>query len=173
MGEEFPLSAHADDSAPLPRRTLGSGDGWVEGPDGRRFWGTHGAAGLLLFQRAVGVLLQHRAAYSHFGGTWGIPGGARHEGESASDAAVREAHEEAGVPAAEVQLDFESVWDLGWWSYTTVVGHVGKPFTPVLGDAESIEVRWVPFAEVETLPLHPGFAASWTELRPRIEALLG
>lgn len=167
--QELPLSAHADAREPLPRRPLGSGDGWVDGPDGRRFWGTFGAAGLLLVNREVGVLLQHRAGFSHFGGTWGIPGGARHEGESAADGAVREAHEEAGVPIAEVVIDFESVWDLGWWSYTTVVGHIERPFTPVIGDAESIELRWVPLAEVDRLPLHPGVEASWPALRSRID----
>jgi prolyl-tRNA editing enzyme YbaK/EbsC (Cys-tRNA(Pro) deacylase)/8-oxo-dGTP pyrophosphatase MutT (NUDIX family) len=169
---ELPLSAHADAADPMPRRPLGSGDGWVDGPDGRRFWGTHGAAGLLVFHRDVGVLLQHRARFSHFGGTWGLPGGARHDGESAAEGAVREAGEEAGVPAEAVVIDFESVLDLGWWSYTTVVGHVAEPFTPVIGDAESIELRWVPFDEVAALPLHPGLAAAWPELRSRIEELL-
>ncbi|HEY0249154.1 MAG TPA: NUDIX hydrolase [Gryllotalpicola sp.] len=169
---DVPLSAHADERAPLPRRPLSSGDGWVTGPDGRRFWGTYGAAGLLLVHREVGVLLQHRAVYSHFGGTWGLPGGARHDGESAADGAVREAHEEAGIPIGEVVIDFESVWDLGWWSYTTVVGHIDRAFTPVIGDAESIELRWVPFADIDTLELHPGLANSWPQLRVRIDALL-
>lgn len=167
-----PLSARADTGDPLPRRPLGSGDDWVTGPDGRRFWGTFGSAGLLLIHREAGVLLQHRAEYSHFGGTWGIPGGARHEGESAASGAVREANEEAGVPVDAVVIDFESVWDLGWWSYTTVVGHVEQPFTPVIGDAESIELRWVPFDEVATLSLHPGFQAAWPTLKARVDELL-
>jgi 8-oxo-dGTP pyrophosphatase MutT (NUDIX family) len=170
--DEIPLSDRADAREPLPRRPLGSGDGWVTGPDGRQFWGHYGAAGLLLVQRDVGVLLQHRAEYSHFGGTWGIPGGARHEDETAAQAAVREAHEEAGVPAAEVMVDFESVLDLGWWSYTTVVGHVEKAFAPVIGDAESIELRWVPLADVAALTLHPGLAASWPTLKARIAETL-
>lgn len=168
----MPLSARADASAPLARRPLGSGDGWVEGPEGQRYWGRFGAAGLLLVHAATGILLQHRAEYSHFGGTWGLPGGARHEGESAAAGAVREASEEAGVPAAAVLVDFESVLDLGWWSYTTVVGHIDELFAPVIGDAESIEVRWVPFDGVANLPLHPGFADAWPGLRPRVETLL-
>ena len=57
-----------------------SGDAWVEGPDGTRYWGRYGAAGLLIVSPGFEVLLQHRAAWSHFGGTWGMPGGARHEG---------------------------------------------------------------------------------------------
>jgi 8-oxo-dGTP pyrophosphatase MutT (NUDIX family) len=97
-----------------------SGDAWVEGPDGARYWGRFGAAGLLVVSPAFEVLLQHRAAWSHFGGTWGMPGGARHQDEGAVDAAVREAAEEAGVPAALLAVRFTSVLDLGYWSYTTV-----------------------------------------------------
>lgn len=166
--EEIPLRAVADPNAPLARRPIGSGDGWVQGPEGQRYWGTFGAAGLLVVHPGTGVLLQHRADYSHFGGTWGLPGGARHEGETAAEGAVREAAEEAGVPADALSLSFQSVWDLGWWSYTTVVAHVDAPFTPVIGDAESLEVAWVPIERVGELPLHPGFAASWPELRTRL-----
>lgn len=155
----------SDGPAPLQRRPHGSGDAWVEGPDGRRFWGTFGAAGLLVARHDDGVLLQHRAEWSHFGGTWGLPGGARHRGESARDGAVREATEEAGVPAENVRPRFLSLLDLGWWSYSTVVAGADAPFIPVIGDAESIEVRWVPVAEVATLPLHPGFAERWPSLR--------
>ena len=81
----------------------GDGDGWVLSDTGAAFWGKHGAAGLLL--RAPGpdgspaVLLQHRAPWSHQGGTWGLPGGARDSHETPEQAAVREAHEEAGLPA--------------------------------------------------------------------------
>ncbi len=150
---------------PLERRPLGSGDAWVLGPDGSRFWGTYGAAGLLVARRDAGVLLQHRAEWSHFGGTWGLPGGARHRDESAEAGAVREAWEEAGVPPALVRPRFLSLLDLGWWSYATVVAASDAFFEPVVGDAESIEVRWVPVDEVSSLPLHPGFARAWPSLR--------
>jgi hypothetical protein len=30
-------------------------------------------------------------------------------------------------------------------------------------------LRWVPVGEVDGLPLHPGFALSWPELRVRLE----
>ena len=153
---------------PLQRRPLGSGDAWVVGPDGRRFWGTYGAAGLLVAHPDAGVLLQHRAEWSHFGGTWGLPGGARHEGESARDGAVREAAEEAGVPASGVRARFLSLLDLGWWSYSTVVSTADRFFEPAIGDLESIEVRWVSVAEVDDLPLHPGFAERWPSLRDQL-----
>ncbi len=143
----------------------------MEGPDGQRFWGRFGAAGLLVHDLRRGILLQHRADWSHFGGTWGLPGGARHAGESAVDGALREAAEEAAVPPDAVHVLFESVLDLGFWSYTTVVGQAVRPFEPHMADVESIELRWVPVDEVSALPLHPGFAASWPQLRARLTAL--
>jgi 8-oxo-dGTP diphosphatase len=145
-----------------------SGDAWVEGPDGDRYWGRFGAAGLLVVSPAFEVLLQHRAAWSHFGGTWGVPGGARHEGETAVAAAVREAGEEAGVPAEALDVRFTTVLDLGYWSYTTVVADASTRFTPVVSDPESIALAWVPVAEVDALPLHPRFAESWPALRSRL-----
>jgi 8-oxo-dGTP diphosphatase len=114
------------------------------------------------------VLLQHRAAWSHFGGTWGMPGGARHEHESAVEAAVREAREEAGVPPEVLQVRFSTVLDLGYWSYTTVVADVTRRFEPVVSDPESIELRWIAVDRVTELPLHPRFAESWPELAARL-----
>jgi 8-oxo-dGTP diphosphatase len=152
----------------LQRRPHGSGDAWVSGPDGRRFWGTFGAAGLLVLHPAGRVLLQHRAEWSHFGGTWGLPGGARHEGESAVHGAMREASEEAGVPQDLLQPLFSSRLDLGWWSYTSVIAKATEEFTPVIGDAESLELRWVNIDDVDSLELHPGFASAWPALRPNL-----
>ncbi len=150
---------------------MNSGDAWVEAPDGRRFWGRFGAAGLLVHDSRRGVLLQHRAEWSHFGGTWGLPGGARHEGESAVQGALREAQEEAAVPADAVEVLFTSVLELGFWSYTTVVAQALRPFDAHISDVESIELRWVPVAEVGALPLHPGFGDAWPELRARLGGL--
>ncbi|WP_256031019.1 NUDIX hydrolase [Leifsonia xyli] len=149
------------------------GDGWVEGPNGERFWGRFGAAGLLVHDARRGVLLQHRAEWSHFGGTWGLPGGARHEGESAVEGALREAAEETAVPADALELLFTCVLDLGFWSYTTVVAEVVRPFEARIADVESIELRWAPLAEVAELPLHPRFGAAWPELHARLMALTG
>jgi 8-oxo-dGTP diphosphatase len=151
-----------------PFRPLASGDGWVEGTDGARFWGLFGAAGLLAHDPGRGILLQHRASWSHFGGTWGLPGGARHEGETAYDAATREAAEEAAVPGESLAPLFESVLDLGFWSYTTVAVAVTRSFEPHIADPESLELRWVQLDEVTSLPLHPLFAESWPELRSRL-----
>ena len=116
----------------------------------------------------AGVLLQLRAVWSHLGGTWGIPGGARKADETPAQTAIREADEEAGVPPELVEVVGDSVFDVGYWSYTTVLARALELFEPIVGDAESAELRWVPFAEVAALPLHPGFGASWPDLRARL-----
>ncbi|MCU1415068.1 MAG: pyrophosphohydrolase [Microbacteriaceae bacterium] len=141
------------------------GDAWVYGPNGEKFWGRFGASGLLVWHRTLGVLLQHRIGWSHFGGTWALPGGARKMGESAVDGAMREAEEEAAVPRDKLRVIETSVLDLGYWSYTTVVTEALEEFEPVIADHESAELRWVPVDEVAAMPLHPGFAASWPALR--------
>lgn len=156
-----------------PRRPTGPrnpGDAWVVAESGDRYWGRFGAAGLLAVDAERGILLQLRVGWSHFGGTWGLPGGALHEGESAVDGAIREAQEEAGIPDAAVRPRFTSVLDLGIWSYTTVVADVVSPFEPVISDPESVALEWVPVGEVDQRPLHPGFAKAWPELRARLES---
>lgn len=151
-----------------PRRPLGprdSGDAWVVSDSGEKYWGRYGAAGLLAVDPTRGVLLQHRVSWSHFGGTWGLPGGALHEGESSLDGALRESQEEAGVPDGSVRARFARVLDLKIWSYTTVVADVIVPFEPVISDPESVALEWVPIDEVAQRPLHPGLAAAWPELQ--------
>lgn len=138
-------------------------------PTGERYWGRFGAAGLLAVDAEGRVLLQHRVSWSHFGDTWALPGGARHKGESACDAALREAAEEAGVPGGAIRPRALSVLELGYWSYATLIGDVAVPFEPTISDPESRELAWVPVDEVARHPLHPGFSASWDGLR----ALLG
>lgn len=155
-----------------PRRPFGaldSGDAWVVAPTGERYWGRYGAAGLLAYDPDRGVLLQHRVAWSHHGGTWALPGGAKHADESAREGAIREAQEEAGVPDGAVRARFESVLDLGIWSYTTVVADVVVPFEPVISDPESLALEWVPVDQVDARPLHPGFSAAWPELRALLD----
>ena len=156
----------------MARRPRGPEDIWVDGPAGR-FWGAYGASGLLLVHPQAGALLQLRAEWSHFGGTWGLPGGARKLGETPEAAAIREADEEAGVPPEQVVVLGTSVNDLGYWSYTTVLARIDDAIEPVIGDAESAALRWIPFADVAALPLHPGFAASWPDLRLRLADLDG
>ncbi|WP_460786175.1 NUDIX domain-containing protein [Microbacterium tumbae] len=141
------------------------GDAWVVADTGERYWGRFGAAGLLAVDAVRGILLQHRVAWSHFGGTWGLPGGALHEHESTIAGAQREAAEEAGIPAGAVVPRCTSVLDLRIWSYTTVVADVVHPFEPVISDPESVALEWVPVTEVAERPLHPGFGSAWPVLR--------
>lgn len=148
------------------------GDAWAIGPDGTKYWGAFGAAGLLVFHPDAGVLLQHRAQWSHHGGTWGIPGGAIRQGEDAISGALREADEEAGVPESLVSVIFTEVFDLGFWSYTTVVVEAKEVFEPVMGDAESEALAWIALELVDSFELHPGFASSWPALRQRIQTHL-
>jgi 8-oxo-dGTP pyrophosphatase MutT (NUDIX family) len=141
------------------------GDGWVTCAAGHRHWGRYGAAGLLAIAPDGAALLQHRAEWSHHGGTWGVPGGARSSAEPATQAALREAEEEAAVRPSDVTLTHAWIEDHETWSYTTVVGHVPHRVPAWPSDLESKEIRWVPADEVAELPLHPGFAAAWEHLQ--------
>ncbi|MFC6013480.1 NUDIX domain-containing protein [Nocardia lasii] len=148
----------------------GDGDGWYESPDGAKHWGRFGAAGLLL--RAPlpaggsAVLLQHRAPWSHQGGTWALPGGARDSHETPEHAAVREAEEEAGITASDLRVRAErlTMTAPSGWTYITVVADADEPLATIV-NKESVELAWVPEDEVTDLTLHPGFALAWTELR--------
>jgi 8-oxo-dGTP diphosphatase len=141
---------------------------------GVHFWGRYGAAGLLLRaplpDGTPAVLLQHRAVWSHQGGTWGLPGGARDSHETPEETAVREAREEAGLVAERLAVRATvvtaEVSGMGGtrWSYTTVVADAGERLQTV-PNRESAELRWVGEDEVADLPLHPGFADSWQGLR--------
>ena len=109
----------------------GDGDGWVETPIGPR-WGRYGAAGLLLYSvNNVGetvILLQHRATWVAQGDTWALPGGARDSHETPTQAALREAWEEAGIPPAGVRVDKQKTTAVaGPWHYTTVIGFIKNP----------------------------------------------
>ena len=163
-----------------PRHAPAPGDGWVECACGARHWGLHGAAGLLLARRAPGddgaphgpathVLLQHRAPWSHHGGTWGVPGGARQPDEDATAAALREAAEEAGVPADAVRPFATRVLSHPDWSYTTVLADEVHAFDARPTGAESLAIVWVPVAQVAALDLLPAFAQAWPSLHTALD----
>ena len=148
------------------RASPGSADGWPAlRRGGRTPWlagtGTAGFAassvtgtgagseppGLLAFVTGGPVLLQRRTWWSHHGGTWGLPGGARDSHESALAGALREAAEECGVPPDAVRPRGVFTDDHGGWSYTTVLAEAREAVCrAVSDDDETDEVAWVPSA---------------------------
>lgn len=148
---------------------VAAGEGWATCVRGHLHWGRFGAAGLLLVvQRRA--LLEWRAPRVQHGGTWGIPGGARHAHESAVDTAAREAAEEVSVRPGAYTVRSEHIDDHGGWSYTTVIATSGVEPATAPGP-ESSAVRWVPLGDVASLVLHPGFAASWPTSERAVLAL--
>jgi 8-oxo-dGTP diphosphatase len=79
--------------------------------------------------------------------------------------ATREAAEEAAVDPRAVTPSLSWVEDHGTWSYTTVVAHTRESVHARAADPESVELRWVPFDDVNAHPLHPAFADAWSMLR--------
>ena len=151
---------------------LHDGNGWVRCRCGHRHWGVHGAAGLVLVRPGrdvddeMEVLLQLRARWTHQGGTWGVPGGARDSHEDVVAAALREAHEEVGVDLSRLNVVGSSVvTDHGDWRYDYVVAWTDRGLVVGALNDESDEVRWVGLGEVTALPLHPALAATWARLR--------
>lgn len=129
------------------------------------------------------MLMQHRAAWTNNGDTWALPGGARDSHESASESALREAYEETGILPDSVEVldaivtagpfpaDPTRPELAGQWTYTTVIARTKTGETlPTTANEESLELRWVNIAEVESLPLMPAFAKAWPELKKRLTA---
>ena len=151
------------------------GDGWVACMCGRPHWGLYGAAGLLLVRRDLDepmVLLQLRAAWTHGGGTWALPGGALDSHEDPVAAALREAHEEAGVQSDVVTVVSVLSDDHGNWRYDTVIAHSSGDAGAHAANHESDALHWVRLEDVVGYPLHPGLAATWPQLHERIVSSL-
>jgi 8-oxo-dGTP diphosphatase len=147
------------------------GDGWVRCGCGRRHWGRFGAAGLVIVRKDAGggrrVLLQHRSAQVHDGGTWAVPGGARDSHEDVVAAALREAREEVGVTGE--QLDVLACvpgTDHGCWSYVYVIAVAVSDPRPRAETFETAALAWVDMsAPVPAgMVLHPALAADWPDL---------
>jgi 8-oxo-dGTP diphosphatase len=134
------------------------GNGWVTCGCGHRHWGKYGAAGLFL---RVGdqVLVQLRPGWAHQGGSWAIPGGARDSHESVLAAAMREAHEEAAIEAADLTVTGVHRLQHPDWRYDTVIATAARR-PEVTEHAESVELRWVTADDLRGMQLHPGFADS-------------
>lgn len=117
------------------------------------------------------MLLQHRADWVHHGGTWSIPGGALHRGESAWDAALREVLEETGLDLAHAREMARHVDDHGGWGYTTIVAvsDLDPDLTQIAG-GEQQDLTWLAATDVAELRLHPGFGDSWSTVRRLVDA---
>ena len=151
------------------------GDGWVVAADSELCWGLYGAAGLLLRHQEAGdthFLIAERSAHVHHPGTWGIPGGALHRGESPEDGARREAEEEF-APVPDYEVVEVIVEDFGGWSYSTVVADAAGTASHPSSSLPAVEpvtyehtrCRWATVAEMAHLQLHPGFARLLPRLR--------
>lgn len=151
---------------------LGEGEGFVSCACGRKHWGLYGAAGLLLVDPRRGVLLQHRAMWTHHGSTWALPGGAVLPGETPADAATRETEEETTIPPHAVRVLASCAEDHGTWRYTTVLATVRGEVEARVANGESVALHWVPLDEVEEYPLHQDFAAAWPLLREQLDRQL-
>lgn len=155
------------------------GDGWTECALGHRHWGVHGASGLLAVHHddsgTPHVLMQKRSWWSHHGGTWGLPGGARDSHEDAVATALREAREEAALHGDGLRVLGVYLDDHGGWAFETVIAESPEQFPAEPANSESSELRWVPLPDIARKKLHPGFADSWPEiqgaLRPEIVVL--
>jgi len=143
------------------------GDGWIQCQCGGKHWGLFGAAGLVLV-RDQSILLQHRAPWVHNGDTWGIPGGARDSHESPLEAALREANEEIGIDIKLLSTVGEFVDDHITWSYHTIIAKAAPELIAHEMNDESLEVKWIPIAEIEKQKLHPSFANTWPKLREKL-----
>ena len=128
------------------------------------------------------VLLQLRADWTHQGGSWGVPGGARDSDENDVAAALREAAEEAAVlPGQLLVAGTVPGLDHGDWAYRYVLAAVVAGLRGVEdhGDrlrprtTESAELRWVAISAVEALPLHDGLRAAWPGLHAEAGRVLG
>jgi 8-oxo-dGTP diphosphatase len=107
-------------------------------------------------------LLLIRRAHRPAAGTWSIPGGRVHPGETLHEAVVRETAEETGLEVVVERF-------LGWAeliddtpdapTHVVILDFLVDPFdpdaTPVAGD-DAAEVAWVRRNEVADLRLAPG-----------------
>lgn len=149
-------------------------DRWITCACGARHWGAFGAAGLLLWRRrgaTTEVLLQHRAPFSHHGGTWSFPGGAAASNETPVEAALRETAEEALIDPSQVRIWATHTRQHPDWSYTTVIAEDLGWQRGGVGDGESLAVEWIPVDDVATLELLPAFGQTWPLLRQYLAPL--
>jgi len=134
-------------------------DRWTFCSLGHAHWGRLGGAGLLLrYVPPKGdpeYLLTERSRWVDEGGTWGMPGGAIHNGESAEVAARREATEEIW-PLPAYRITGIEVQDCGGgWKFYIVNADVDEPFTAYTAE-QTDSTGWFTISQMTRLRLHPG-----------------
>lgn len=143
----------------------GDGDGWVRCAVGHTHWGRFGAAGVMIRQHGRTVL-QHRAPWTHEGGTWAVPGGARDSHEDAVTTALREADEEADIDPTWLRPLGAWITDHDGWAYSTIMAEPVGELRLSSANPESLDMRWWDDAVIGGMSLHSGFADSWAVLAP-------
>lgn len=119
------------------------------------------------------IVMQHRAAWSAEGGTWGIPGGAIADDENTIEGALRESFEEANITPEDIEVVGSYCEDHGPWSYTTVFAFEkpGHEVHPRANDDESMEIMWVPIDEVPDRKLLTAMRTDWPSFARRLRML--
>ena len=145
-----------------------SSDRWTICAQDHVHWGSYGGAGLLLYciptEGPPSYLLQQRSQSVDYGGTWGIPGGAMHKGESPEAAARREAQEEIGpLPSYQVTAIEPQDCGGGWTFY--VVGAAVEKLFDAFCVRETDATGWFTREEMRSLSLHPGLL-KWLDEHP-------
>jgi 8-oxo-dGTP diphosphatase len=104
--------------------------------------------------------MQQRSPSVQHGGTWSIPGGAMDSHETPQQAALREAQEE-GMSHPVTPLH-TTVDDHGNWAYHTVHAQSPQQFQ-LAPNFETSASGWFTPQEMQSLNLHPGFAATMNQ----------
>jgi putative (di)nucleoside polyphosphate hydrolase len=127
--------------------------------------------GTLPYRPCVGVLLANRDGLVFAGeridtpGAWQMPQGGIDMGETPREAALRELHEETGVPPALVTVEAETA---GWVRYDLPADLLGKVWK---GRYRGQEQKWFLLrfrgadADIDIATKHPEFSR-WTWLSP-------
>jgi len=143
-------------------------DRWTLCRQGHLHWGANGGAGLLLRhvpeQGNPVYLLAERSQHVDEAGTWGIPGGAIHDGESVEAAARREATEEIW-PLPPYRVTGADLQDCGGWRFHIVRADVSRPFA-AYATSEACATGWFTLDQLNGMRLHPGFR-EWIEENAR------
>ena len=144
----------------MSAKNKSSSERWTVCDKGHVHWGSHGAAGLLFRyvppEGEPSYLLQQRSRWVDYGGTWGIPGGAMQEGESAEMAARREVGEEIGFLPFYRMTGVEVQDCGGGWKFHILTADVDHPFAAYCV-RETEATGWFTREEMSGLSLHPEF----------------